>query len=68
MFDVTRFHYYTAITCSINIDEVDGIVSVLRDNGFVRNQDYIIIQDISMGTINKPNNSRESNYFNLFLY
>lgn len=63
-FDETRFHYYTAITCSININEV---VAFLNENG-LNEIDYILIRNIPMGTINKQNNARKSNNFNLFLY
>ena len=63
-FDETRFHHYTAITCSINIDEV---VPFLNENG-LNVTDYILICNISMGTINKQCNARKSNNFNLFLY
>lgn len=63
-FDETRFHYYTAITCSIKINEV---VAFLNENG-LNETDHILISNIPMGTINKRSNARKSNNFNLFLY
>ena len=60
-FDETRFHYYTAITHNIPIDEV---VSFLNENG-LNETDYILMSNIPMGTINRQGNARN---FNLFLY